>query len=650
MKNAILLLFTLSFFNSYSQNAVIDSLITEASSLQTDSLKIDKLHKDFFKYVYSKPKVANQIADYTIANTKVENSPYQHAQSLIRKGIYYDVVSKKDSALLLYDRAMEIAAPRKDYISMGNVYNDKGLVYWNRDELELAMEQYVLGAEVFEKVNYERGLSSIYNNMGLILYDLGRYTESKTSHLKALKIRERLKDTYGLGASYSNLSNVAKRLDQRDSTQYYMRKAIEIKKESNDKRGLAIAYQNLGIDFREARVLDSAIFYSEKAQTLYEEINNKRLSANNLVTLAEMFQLDGQYEKGIDRIKQGILLIKEDQHKQLAEMEVIKGRLHAYNKEFKESAAAYARALKHRDSYEETERTAQAQEYYEKYQSAQKEQEIAEQRAQLAENDLKLQRRNQTIYLLIGGAILIGLLGFFFMRQRQIKSEQKAKEKELELALAKIETQNKLQEQRLRISRDLHDNIGSQLTFLISSLDNLKYAQNLDANVTNSKLASLSGFTRNTIGELRDTIWAMNKNKISLEDIEERTTSMIAQFNATNSDKTTWNVEFDAANVVIFNSVNGMHVFRIIQEAINNALKYAEASEISIYATTNDQDLHITIKDNGKGFELNNYQPGNGIKNMKERARLINSVLDLSSSRDAGTKIQFLIPSDSYSK
>ncbi|AGC75749.1 putative transmembrane protein [Nonlabens dokdonensis DSW-6] len=635
---------------SQAQQSIVDSLVQNAAVQITDSLKIDKLHKDFFKYVYSKPKVANQIADYTIANTKVENSPYQHAQSLIRKGIYYDVVSKKDSALLLYDRAMEIAAPRKDYISMGNVYNDKGLVYWNRDELELAMEQYVLGAEVFEKVDYDRGLSSIYNNMGLILYDLGRYTESKTSHLKALKIRERLKDTYGLGASYSNLSNVAKRLDQRDSTQYYMRKAIEIKKESNDKRGLAIAYQNLGIDFRDARVLDSAIFYSEKAQILYEEINNKRLSANNLVTLAEMFQLDGQYEKGIDRIKQGILLIKEDQHKQLAEMEVIKGRLHAYNKDFKESAAAYARALEHRDSYEETERTAQAQEYYEKYQSAQKEQEIAEQRAQLAENDLKLQRRNQTIYLLIGGAILIGLLGFFFMRQRQIKSEQKAKEKELELALAKIETQNKLHEQRLRISRDLHDNIGSQLTFLISSLDNLKYAQNLDANVTNSKLASLSGFTRNTIGELRDTIWAMNKNKISLEDIEERTTSMIAQFNATNNDQIIWNVEFDAANVVIFNSVNGMHVFRIIQEAINNALKYAEANEISIYATSDDQDVHITIKDNGKGFELDNYQPGNGIKNMKERARLINSVLDLSSKKDAGTTIQFSIPSDSYSK
>ena len=184
----------------------------------------------------------------------------------------------------------------------------------------------------------------------------------------------------------------------------------------------------------------------------------------------------------------------------------------------------------------------------------------------------------------------------------------------------------------------------SSILNLTSSLDNLKYAQNLDAKVTNSKLASLSGFTRNTMGELRDTIWAMNKNKISLEDIEERTTSMIAQFNAANSDKITWNVKFDTYSEVVFNSVNGMHVFRIIQEAINNALKYAEASEISIVTKSNSQGIQVIIKDNGTGFDLNNYQPGNGIKNMRERASFIHSDLEIESISDAGTKISFMVP------
>ena len=79
--------------------------------------------------------------------------------------------------------------------------------------------------------------------------------------------------------------------------------------------------------------------------------------------------------------------------------------------------------------------------------------------------------------------------------------------------MAQIESQNKLQEQRLSISRDLHDNIGAQLTFIISSLENTKFGiPNLETAVE-KRLDKISDFTRNTIVELRDTIWAMNKSR-----------------------------------------------------------------------------------------------------------------------------------------
>ncbi|MGJ8684968.1 MAG: tetratricopeptide repeat-containing sensor histidine kinase [Nonlabens sp.] len=641
-KRLSLLIFFFCFI-SFSQNEVLDSLVNHASQLSSDSLKIDQLHKDFFKYVYSRPDVARTISDFTVNQTSEEKSAFLHTQALIRKGIYYDVTSKKDSALLLYDQAYAIAAPRKDFISMGNVYNDKGLVYWNRDELERAMQQFIKGANAFEQVKNENGLASIYNNIGLILYDLGRYEESTASHHKALKIRLKIKDTYGLGASYSNLSNSLKREQKLDSSMFYMKKAIETKRESNDKRGLAIAYQNLGVDFRESRELDSALFYTKKAKLLYEEIGNKRLLANNLVTIAEMYMLSGKYDDGLASIQSGINLIDNNEYKRLAEMEVISAKLLAYKNNHKESAKAYARAIEYRDSYEETQRTAQAQEYYEKYQAAQKEQEIAEQRARIAERDLDIEKRNKTIAILMGIAILILMLGILLYRHQQLKNKQKAKESELQLAIAKIETQNKLQEQRLRISRDLHDNIGSQLTFLISSLDNLKYAKNVDQVTANNSLENLSDFTRNTMGELRDTIWAMNKKEISLKDIEERSTSMISRLNTVLSLNQSIEVDFDIRNEYIFSTVYGMHIFRIIQESVNNAIKYSGASLIILKIESQNSHLIITITDNGKGFDLNNYEPGNGIKNIKERARLINSKVVFDSS-DEGTSIQLFIP------
>ena len=79
-----------------------------------------------------------------------------------------------------------------------------------------------------------------------------------------------------------------------------------------------------------------------------------------------------------------------------------------------------------------------------------------------------------------------------------------------------------MQEQRLRISRDLHDNIGSQLTFIISSIDNLKFVTKDVNEKLKDKLSSISSFTSDTIFQLRDTIWAMNKSEITIEDLHAR--------------------------------------------------------------------------------------------------------------------------------
>lgn len=76
---------------------------------------------------------------------------------------------------------------------------------------------------------------------------------------------------------------------------------------------------------------------------------------------------------------------------------------------------------------------------------------------------------------LISFLILASVIIYFLGKRNQLKRMQLEKELALKEELSQIKTKNKLQEQRLEISRDLHDNIGSQLTFIISSLDNLKF-------------------------------------------------------------------------------------------------------------------------------------------------------------------------------
>ena len=131
--------------------------------------------------------------------------------------------------------------------------------------------------------------------------------------------------------------------------------------------------------------------------------------------------------------------------------------------------------------------------------------------------------------MIVGSTIsaLLLLIIYLVYKNQKLKNKQQKQEYELTTAISKIETQNKLQEQRLSISRDLHDNIGAQLTFIISSIETLKQAFNITDDKINHKLSSISNFTKETITELRDTIWAMNHAEIDFNEIRSRILSFV---------------------------------------------------------------------------------------------------------------------------
>jgi signal transduction histidine kinase len=208
--------------------------------------------------------------------------------------------------------------------------------------------------------------------------------------------------------------------------------------------------------------------------------------------------------------------------------------------------------------------------------------------------------------------------------------------------LAQSQTQNKLQEQRLRISRDLHDNIGSQLTFIISSIDNLKFLTKASDNKLKGKLSDINSFATSTISQLRDTIWAMNKNEISYEDFYGRLLTFIEKAKMVKTD-----IKFNLSNSInstpTFSSVEGINIFRVIQESLNNAIKYADASKIEIQLSENEKNILVSVQDNGVGFNINDIEMGNGLNNMQARISEIEGQFNLNSTPNKGTQIQFSI-------
>ncbi|MBK9223842.1 MAG: ATP-binding protein [Flavobacterium sp.] len=138
-----------------------------------------------------------------------------------------------------------------------------------------------------------------------------------------------------------------------------------------------------------------------------------------------------------------------------------------------------------------------------------------------------------------------------------------------------------------------------------------------------TKLQGISAFARSTILELRDTIWAMNNNEIHFEDLRARILDFIEKAKIAKED-----IDFkftieDSLHQEKLSSITGMNIYRTIQEAVNNAIKYADASLITIEVKTIEDKITIYIQDNGKGFEEDKVEKGNGLLNMQRELKIL---------------------------
>ena len=152
------------------------------------------------------------------------------------------------------------------------------------------------------------------------------------------------------------------------------------------------------------------------------------------------------------------------------------------------------------------------------------------------------------------------------------------------------------------------------------------------------KLTQMKQFSLVTISELRDTIWAMNKDEISLEDIKERTQQLAATVHEATDDKINVKIEGTPNNKVL-NAFVGMNLFRIIQESVNNAVKHSGGEQIEIQFAEVDEMVKIEIEDFGQGFDTSKESTGNGLYIMRNRAEKAGIDFNQESVIGKGTKV-----------
>ena len=189
----------------------------------------------------------------------------------------------------------------------------------------------------------------------------------------------------------------------------------------------------------------------------------------------------------------------------------------------------------------------------------------------------------------------------------------------MELSLAEQKEVSRLQAERLRISRELHDNIGSYLTLMSASIEQLSIqnGNNSKDGENPLKINDLQDTISMSMRELRKTVWLLNKQSVSIDEIALRIRDF---FKPLHQNGTYIFVKTEGNTEEKINEIQTTQLFRVIQEAVNNAYKYAKSNKIEIkLAATSDKKLSFSIADNGEGFNLDQSNSGNGLQNIKSR-------------------------------
>ena len=228
--------------------------------------------------------------------------------------------------------------------------------------------------------------------------------------------------------------------------------------------------------------------------------------------------------------------------------------------------------------------------------------------------------------LFIFGCIALAALLFYFIRVQRLKQRYE------------------VEKLRLRIARDLHDDIGSALGSinLMSENANRKLSKSGVTEDVAVAFKKISHYAHTTLESMDDIIWSINPDKDRVGDLLLRMREFVIPLLEEN------NIDLDlkvnADDHARLPMILRRNLFLIFKEAIFNIAKHSAASKVLINLQINSRQLSLNFTDNGKGFDKSISNQRNGLKNMKERADLLGGALRIDTKKGQGTEIVFECP------
>lgn len=617
---------------SDSLKKTLNDKVFELNKLNTnDSIRIknnDTIAYNYFRLNYFDDY--NKVVKYNYSESLKLRDTSRIIKSTINYGHYYLRRNFYDSAFYYFDKSQKLYIANNEVDKSNELAIEKATIQYYKGDY-LGSETTILKSlSFFKKKNDNFKLNAAYTIIGLCMMDLKEYDESIEYLNLALDLSKEMNtDNFSDPILLNNIGLVYfKKGDYKKAIEYYLQIINNPDVRTTNLQVFTFAKQFL--TYSKFKLGDVKNFQSEYDTVIknYKDLNISLVQP--IVQLSEIYESQNDLKKAQEFAQEAYnISIKDKLYRD--KLIALKQLTNVFPEKAKYYSTEY---IKLNDSIAAVDKKIQNT-------FARIEYRVDELNS---ENLLLAERNKQIIYYSIIGVLIISMFYFYrWQKQKQkelilIQEQQKANE---EVYTLMIDQQNKMDQvkayEQKRISQELHDAVLGKLFGARMNLDFLNNQMSDEVKRNKEKyiheIIEVEKQIRQISHELNDEKRTIINNYQLMIDklVEEQEKLMGLKMEYSFNTKIPWEK---------ISAEEKINLYRIFQETFHNIIKYAKAKKVNFSFNCENNVLKISILDDGRGFDLNKASKGIGIKNMQERASLINANYTINSKINKGTRTQ----------
>lgn len=629
-----------------AQTDAIDSLrkavVSGSQEVMVKASRLYKLSREYWDHdLDSAFAVAGRLLAYSQDSNYAPGKGHAYSSmGVVRwyQGNYPDAQRYNELAL----KAHLSADPQRPTDVAGS-YHNLGLVHDDQGNYPEALKYYLEAMKVYEAAGFSDGVAQEHSAIAVIHYNQKDFPAALAAHRKVLAIREASKDEWGLTETYSNMGIAYAEIGDYDSALVWYDKALALRERIDDQQGLAVSYNNYGDLFTVQGRYAEALESFEKALAINERLGYKKSMADVRLNMGKLFDEQGDHRRALQQKELALRLAVEVGATDYEHMAL--GELSTTLAQLGDHAAAYAYRLRYEalsDTIFNEEKTRSMVRQQMNYGFAK--QQLADslaavEAAHLAELDHEIElaaERNRRNLFALGGVSVLVLSLALWSRLRYVRRTRDTILRTQQQLVAS-EKQREAEQVRTRIARDVHDELGSELTRISLLVGEGRKEQ---AGASAQRMDEIASLTREVSSSLSDIVWAVDPRHDSVESLvahAQHYAERMLENVPVRLEQRFVHVGPDRA----LDPATKRNIFLLLKEALNNALKYANASHILVALETGSDRFKLQVKDDGVGFNTDHLgAAGNGLRNMRSRSEALGASLRLTTSPGQGCTVE----------